>query len=716
MMQIITYIIHLIWRIKWWLILCPLLISIIVIYSTRNLTHSYKVETTLYSGNIYSSGNDITQNIRISGNNNTIDNIINIIKAKSTLQKVSLRLYARVMIHGDINKDNTYVKAENFRYIWKKTPAEIKKLIDKNSEEETIKKLTIYAQKDTKNFLYGIFNWDPPFYSYKALKEIFVYQVSGTDIIHIDYSADDPGIAYNTILILNKECNNQFEKMQYGETNNVISFFEKELAKSKAELNNSEDSLTIYNVRHKIINYSKQTEFLAGIQKQNEILINDVRQVYEGTLSRLNNLEKQIVKNTSLLRENSLFIKKLDHISDIAGKIAKMETFKNDSTKTNIFKLINEKKILKEERENFKIFTDSIDNKKYTKSGYLNPDLMDQWLNVLLDNKEAEAKLKVLQNWKKEIGINYTIFAPIGSTLKKKERSVSFTESTYLELLHSLNTARMHQKNLQMSSGTLQILSPPNFPLSSSSSKRKMMILAALFGSLFFVLGYFILMEIIDNTLRNRLRAEFITKEKIIFAWPGNIQHKYQSYSIATNKILSRYLGNSLLQFSQPGKTTIINLISVENHEGKSYIGENLTEYYKSIGFNVKFINYHNDFSSDSRDFILAKDIKNIFTIKDEEILIVEYPALQKVHIPHPLLQGASVNLIITRAMRTWKNLDNIYLKSIKDISGSIPIRFILNDTRREDAEEFTGLLPPYTKIRKFGYRMINFGLTSREK
>lgn len=715
-MQIITYIIHLIWRIKWWLILCPILISIIAIYSTRDLHHSYNVETTLYSGNIYSNGTDLTQGIYKSGKDNTIDNIISIIKSKSTLQNVSLRLYAGVMIHGDINKDNTYVKAENFRYIWRRTPAEVKKLIDKNSEEETVKNLTKYAQKDTKNFLYGLFNWEPPFYSYKALKQIVVYQITGTDIIHISYSADDPGIAYNTLRLLNKECNEKFEKMQYGETNNVIHFFEEELAKAKEELNKSEDSLTIYNVRHKIINYSKQTEFLAGIQMQNEILINEAKQEYEGTLSKLNNLEKQISKNTKLLRENSLFIKKLDNISNLAAKITRMETFKYDSLKTNNLNLINDKKILQEEEENFKIFTDSINQNKYTENGYINPDLMDQWLIVLLNNKEAEAKLKVLENWKKEIETNYTLFSPIGSTLKKRERNVTFTESTYLELLHSLNTAKLNQKNLQMSSGTLQVLSPPNYPLASSSSKRKMIILAAFFGSLFFVMGYFILMELIDNTLRNTLRAEFITKEKIIFAWPGNFRHKYQASYKAINRIISRYLGNNLLQFSQPEKTTIINLLSVENHEGKSYIGEKLTEYYQSIGFKVKFITYHKDFLSNSRDFILAKDIKDFYEIKDEEIIIVEYPALQKVHIPNTLLQKSSVNLLITRAMRTWKKLDKIYVKNVKDISDSAPFRLMLNNTRMEETENYTGLLPPYTKFRKFAYRMINFGLTSREK
>ena len=714
-MQIITYIIHLIWRIKWWLILCPILISIIVINSTKNLHHSYNVETTLYSGNIYTNGTDLTQNFN-NNRNNTIENMISIIKAKSTLQKVSLRLYAEVMIHGDINKDNTYVKSENFRFIWKKTPPEIKKLIDKDSEEKTVANLTAFAQKDTQNFLYGLFNWNPEFYSYDALKKISVYPITGTDMIHIDYSTDDPGITYNTLLLLNKECNEQFEKMQFGETNNVIRFFEEELAKAKAELAITEKSLTEYNVKNRIINYGKQTEFLASLQRENDILINDENQTYEATLSRLTNLEKQITKNASSLRENSLFIQKLNDISDLAAKITRMEAFRTDSTKTDISKLISEKNILKEKEESFKTFTDSINTGKYTKDGYINSDLMDQWLTELLNNKEAKAKLTVLQSWGKEIEKRYTLFSPIGSTIKQKERNISITESSYLELLHSLNTARLHQKNLQMSSGSLQVLSPPNFPLTSSSSKRKMIVLAAFFGSLFFVLGYFILIEIIDNTLRNKVRAEIITKEKIIFAWSGNMRHKYQPYLKDANKIISRYLGNNLLHFSKPGKTTIINLLSIENHEGKSYIGEKLTEYYQSIGFKVKYITYHKDFSSDSRDFILAKGINDLYTTNDEELLIVEYPALEKVHIPQPLLQESSVNLIISRAMRTWKNQDKIYLKNIKDMSGSVPVRLMLNETNREETENFTGLLPPYTKFRKFGYRMINFGLTSREK
>mgnify|MGYP000511976857 FL=1 len=50
-------------------------------------------------------------------------------------------------------------------------------------------------------------------------------------MIEIAYSANDPGIAYNTLEILNEEFVKQYHELRYGETNNVIKFFQEELAR-----------------------------------------------------------------------------------------------------------------------------------------------------------------------------------------------------------------------------------------------------------------------------------------------------------------------------------------------------------------------------------------------------------------------------------------------------------------------------------------------------
>lgn len=62
--------------------------------------------------------------------------MINLTKAKGTLEKVSLRLFALNMIHGDATTDNLYITAKNFKELQKTVPEDVKKLIDKSSLEK----------------------------------------------------------------------------------------------------------------------------------------------------------------------------------------------------------------------------------------------------------------------------------------------------------------------------------------------------------------------------------------------------------------------------------------------------------------------------------------------------------------------------------------------------------------------------------------------------
>ena len=67
-------------------------------------------------------------------------------------------------------------------------------------------------------------------------------------MIEIAYSANDPGIAYNTLEILNEEFVKQYHELRYGETDNVIKFFQEELARLGKMLTAAEDSLIEYNI------------------------------------------------------------------------------------------------------------------------------------------------------------------------------------------------------------------------------------------------------------------------------------------------------------------------------------------------------------------------------------------------------------------------------------------------------------------------------------
>lgn len=56
-MDIVSQIIKFIFRIRYWLVILPAAVSLLTIYSTRNLQRTYNVSTTIYTG--IASGYDI---------------------------------------------------------------------------------------------------------------------------------------------------------------------------------------------------------------------------------------------------------------------------------------------------------------------------------------------------------------------------------------------------------------------------------------------------------------------------------------------------------------------------------------------------------------------------------------------------------------------------------------------------------------------------------
>ncbi|MCZ4237984.1 hypothetical protein O4H25_14185, partial [Staphylococcus equorum] len=83
-------------------------------------------------------------------------------------------------------------------------------------------------------------------------------------------------------------------------------------------------------------------------------------------------------------------------------------------------------------------------------------NIIDQWLEQTLQHQKAESDLRVIMESRRELNEKYAFFAPVGSTIKRKERSISFIEENYLSLLKSYNDALMRKKNLEMTSVTIK--------------------------------------------------------------------------------------------------------------------------------------------------------------------------------------------------------------------------------------------------------------------
>ena len=252
-MDYVLYLLRALYRVKWWILLGTALITAIVYFRTGNLKGGYNVEATLYTGVVSGYGVEESTKVDWALAQNSMDNLINIIQAESTLKRVSLRLFSRILVKGSPDKDNEGITAASYNYTYnhmKNSPdgKALIALIDRTSEDKTMENFQKYERQDKNNYIYGLFYFQHVYYSYQALKNIKVERKGSSDLLKVSYQSGDPGIAYNTIEILMKEFVNEYQALRYEGTDKVIEYFKAELKRIGGDLTKYEDDLTQYNV------------------------------------------------------------------------------------------------------------------------------------------------------------------------------------------------------------------------------------------------------------------------------------------------------------------------------------------------------------------------------------------------------------------------------------------------------------------------------------
>ena len=716
-MDYILYLLRPLWRVRWWIIIGTLIITTFVYYRAGNAHKTYNVDTTLYTGVISGYGvedNAIAANWAMA--QNAIDNLINIIRSESTLKRVSMRLFSRILVQGDPEKDQNGITSSSYNYVYnhmKGSPdgKTLISLIDKTSEENTLKNFQKYEKPDRNNYIYGLFYYQHPYFSYTALQNIHVDKIGNSDLLRIHYSAGDPGVAYNTITLLMEEFVVEYRLLRYGETNKVISYFKSQLDSIGSELSKHEDDLTQYNVDNRIINYYDETKEVAAINKEFELRDQNVRFAYNSSKAMLAELERQMDSNAKLAIQNTDLIDKLRQASTLTGRITEMETISSSDSNTDQ-QLQNYKKQLAQTRQELQKISNRYVGGKYSKEGISKTNIVEQWLDQTLRFEQAKAELEIVEKNRKEMDAKYRFFAPVGTTIKRKERLINFSEQNYLANLKSYNDALLRKKNLEMTSSTFKVLSPATNPISHESTNRKISVMMACVASFIFLVALFLLIELTDRTLRDTIRTRKLTGCPILGSFP--YLTKSNPIYIQQDKIATQYLTNSILNFlsdRKEGQPFILNILSIEAGMGKTYLIERLQKLLESKGIKVCTLTDKINFDSASSTYTLAQNISDLHILQDEDVVIVEYQSLDRISVPTLLLQSASMNLLVVSALKGWKNSDRAILRKLKLQLGKSPYLY-LNKAPRYEVENYTGMLPPYTFIRRLLYRLSQFALT----
>ena len=721
-MDLFRYIVRFLYKIRWYLIILPMIALIVAWFSTRDMERIYDTNTTIYTGMI--TGYNLEGTGTSGGNSQTnITNLMLIITTDNTIHEVALRLFGRCMMYGNPNKDNNYISAEHFRQLNATVPPEVKALINRNNEDQTYANLKAYEKPTQNNYLFGILNYHPYFGIDNITARLKVLQLERSDIIDIGYSANDAGIAYNTLDILNKVFARQYQQLRFGETNNVIRFFEKEVARLYKILSNAEDDLIRYNISKKIINYDEQTKALTGLEAQQQNFRNDQLLNYTTSKALLDYLERQLGNRAQVIRSNREFTNQVRDISRIQSRISNLRLMSSEGggqTNESQEELAKAQRDLQKATGRVAQLTKDIEASTYsTESGMKANDMLERWLEQILLLEKTKAEMTATDIMKDNLDRQYLFYAPIGATIDRKVRHIGFIEGNYMEMLKALNAARMRQRNLQMSTATLRVLNPPMFPLNAQPTNRIMVLLGSFMLAFMFTALYFFIIELLDRTLRDRMRSERITQIPVMGCFPKESNLRYRRFNKTIADMAIKQLSKSLLPHFKEGQQNVLNLISTDSGNGKSYLSQELENYWISIGLEVRRLTYDEDFLAEDSKFILAKDIKDLCPdILPNEIAIIEFPNLDDNSISPALLNMGTINLMVTRANRTWKDVDQKALNELQamlDEEHKNSLFMYLTEANRYAVEEFVGQLPPYTKFSNFVYRMSQLGLTATE-
>ena len=689
----------------------PLVAALVVFALMSRNPKMYKSSSTIYTGIV--SGYDVLAAESTTRDwmsvNNAVDNLISVITAESTLSNVSMRLLARNISHLDCPDEREFMTENTAAELRNMLSNDIVELTVHCDEESTYRNFIEAYEASRDNWFKQMFHWNHRHYSFKALSGIEVSRVGSSDMIRLSYTCDDQFVAYHTLKILESEFVKQYLSIRYQQTTDVVNYFQRELKTIQADLTRKEDELTKYNVDNGIINYQEQTKMVAERQKDLDGLIELVMRERDGSEQKIRILEEKLGYVTDLYTNNISFLTQLHTINGLYTQMS-TDTTSNVDVKTR----------LAEETEKLRSIGNDISVSQYTKEGLSNDLLVTEWINAILIKAKADAELSILMANKKDMEKDVRRFSPVGSSIKRQEREINFSEQNYLSNLRSLNEAKLREKNLQLTSATFKVLTPPAVALYPEKTKNKLYSLVAFLFTFILLCGLVILSEEMNRKPYDSTSAKNIVNLPVIGAYP--LLKKKSKYSDIYASQAMRNLGNTITNYFDRDQTVnIINVFSINKGEGKSTVCRAFKDYFESIETKPVIVDWEKDFESNSKYYLLANSIydfgvneNNMASMPEANVIIVEYPPLKDASFPTKVLNTSAINVLVVDAERDWSGMASLTINELKRFNKHNNIAIILNNSDIDTVGSFTGMLPPFRWTHKLRFAVWNLGTETK--
>lgn len=716
------------------LLAAPVVLASLVFFLTKEQPKVYNSKATLYTG--IASGSTIElENTKLDyrATNTAYDNLINLIKARTTIEIVGLRLFAQHMAMDTV--DTKILSKEKYRKLMEIVPNEVKALVIKGNEEETFENLKRLMESNHTNFVYELINLEHPDYSIEKIESrISVRRVLSSDFVDIEFESEDPAICQNTLLILSDVFVKLNADIKVNQSDAVVKYFEGQLNASTKTLRSAEDELLQFNKTHNIINYYEQTKHLASEKEHFELEYQKVYLKHFASKAVLETLESKL-ETQELKRLSSEGIMELRNELasvnfDISMKTLGIDT---DSVKQsqNSKKLLEMTKRSKELKKGLQEKVNQLYTSDYDQNSLGSTSILTDWLANTIEYEGTKAQLKVMDQKRLEFKKLYQVFSPLGATMKRLERKIDIAEREYLSLLHSLGLAKLKQQNVELKSN-IKLIEIPFFPINPNPSKRMLLVIVA--GLMGFVIVVFtvLILEFLDGNINTADRAEDKIGLKVSSIFPVIKEESTKmDYDYLRNKAVNSISRNILLNQFKKSDTTepVVNMFfSTQEGEGKTFVCQHLLSKLCELDYKTLHITYDAtdlglsgscyqklSYSISDQLYKVSRitefDLENEVTdFKAFDFVILEIPGIIKNPFPVKLAATMDYNFLITRANRAWGDADKNALQLFKDATSAPEPSVILNGVKVQEMETVVGDLPKKRSfIRKWIKQLVQF-------
>lgn len=710
------------------LIAAPIVLASLVFFLTKEQPKVYNSKATLYTG--IASGSTIEledTKLDYRATNTAYDNLLNLIKARNTIEIVGLRLFAQHMALDSL--DTKIISKEKYHKLMEIVPQEVKALVVSGDIDKTYENLNTYKKTNHSNFVYELINLKHPDYSIeKIASKINVRRILSSDFVDIEYESEDPAICQQTLLLLSDVFVQLNAEIKVNQSDAVVNYFEGQLNASTKELRSAEDELLEFNKTHNIINYYEQTKHLASEKEHFELEYQKVYLKHFASKAVLETLESKLeTQELKRLSSEGIMSLRNDLASvnfDISMKTLGIET---DSVKQSQ----NTKELLELTKQSARLKAglqekvDQLYTSDYDQHSLGSTSVLTDWLANTIEYEGTKAQLKVMDQKRLEFKKLYQVFSPLGATMKRLERKIDIAEREYLSLLHSLGLAKLRQQNVELKSN-IKLTEIPFFPINPNPSKRMLLVIVA--GLMGFIIVVFtvLILEFLDGNINTADRAEDKINLKVSSIFPViKDSSAKMDYGYLKNKAVNAISRNILLNQFKKSETDepVVNMFfSTQEGEGKTFVCQHLLSKLCELGYKTLHITY------DETDLGLTGSCyqKLSYPISDQlykvshisefdalgevpdfmafDFVVLEIPGIIKNPFPVKLAATMDYNFLITRANRAWGDADRNALQLFKDATTGPEPSVILNGVKVQEMETVVGDLP---KKRSFVRRWI---------